>query len=496
MAEQLAHLADQLRDSRWFYGVLSVFVALLTGWLIGTFGVMGGAVMVALPLALAVFAGILIEPKFGLLIYVTLSFLIGFTRFIPGDTPLGLALDAVLVLTLMATFLNGKQMNWKRLRTPIFYLMAIWLFYSILEYFNPEVPNPVAWFYKVRSIAFSWFLLVILTLVMPITRRDILWFLRMWIGWSLLAAFWAFKQHYIGLANAEVQWLAAGAAKTHMLWGQLRCFSFYSDAAQFGAEMAGATLITIVLLTSTHSALHRLIYVGLLLIFFWAYALSGTRSALFVLLGGILAFIALRRSIKTIMWGVGIMAPIMVILLFTHIGDSNYQIWRMRTALHPKEDASFMVRIENQQRLKAYMKDLPFGAGLGTSGSWGARFAPDHPAAQIPPDSWYVELWIETGLVGTVLYILMLIAIMTIGTYQIWQLNDPWLRTTMIIFLAEFFGICVMSYSNATLGQFPTSTLLGITSVLFTTCYRWDLGAPTTNRFQPAPGSTTAWPTH
>lgn len=475
MAEQLAHLADQLRDSRWFYGVLSVFVALLTGWLIGTFGVLGGAVMVVLPLALAVVVGILLQPKFGLLIYVTLSFLIGFMRFVPSDAPLGLSLDAVLMFTLVATFMNGKQMNWKRLRSPIFYLMAIWLFYSILEYFNPEVPNPVAWFYKVRSISFSWFLLVILTLVMPISRQDILWFLRMWLFWSLLAAFWAFKQHYIGLADAEAQWLAAGAAKTHLLWGQLRCFSFYSDAAQFGAEMAGATLIIVILLFATHSTVHRLVYIPLFLIFFWAYALSGTRSALFVMIGGILAYIALRRSFKTILWGVGIMGPLMLILMFTHIGDSNYQIWRMRTALHPKEDASFMVRIENQQRLKSYMKHLPFGAGLGTSGSWGARFAPNHPAALIPPDSWYVELWIETGMVGMVLYLLMLVAIIGIGTYQVWQLKDPWLQTTMILFLAEFFGICVMSYSNATLGQFPTSTLLGITSVLFTTCYRWDL---------------------
>ena len=285
MAEQLAHLADQLRDSRWFYGVLSVFVALLTGWLIGTFGVLGGAVMVVLPLALAVVVGILLQPKFGLLIYITLSFLIGFMRFVPGDAPLGLSLDGVLMFTMVATFMNGKQMNWKRLRSPIFYLMAVWLFYSILEYFNPEVPNQVAWFYKVRSISFSWFLLVILTLVMPISRQDILWFLRMWLFWSLLAAFWAFKQHYIGLADAEAQWLAAGAAKTHLLWGQLRCFSFYSDAAQFGAEMAGATLITVILLFATHSTVHRLVYIPLFLIFFWAYALSGTRSALFVMIG-------------------------------------------------------------------------------------------------------------------------------------------------------------------------------------------------------------------
>jgi O-antigen ligase len=105
----------------------------------------------------------------------------------------------------------------------------------------------------------------------------------------------------------------------------------------------------------------------------------------------------------------------------------------------------------------------------------GARFSPNHGAAQIPPDSWYVELWIETGIVGMVLYILMLLAIIGLGTLKVWQLKDPWLITIMLAILAEFVGISVMSYSNPTLGQFPTSTMLAINAVLFTTCYRWDI---------------------
>lgn len=465
----------QWRDKGWVYGLLGTLIALVAGWLIGTQGMLGAVMTVGLPLAVLIVGAVLMEPKIGLFLYINLSFLIGFTRFVQTEAPIGLSLDAVLMLTLLSTFLNGKRMNWKRLRTPIFYVMVVWLFYTILEFFNPEVPNREAWFYKARSFSLNWFYIIIIVLVVPITRDEIRGLIKLWLFWSFLGALWAFKQQYIGLAPAEIKWLVEGAAKTHILWGQLRCFSFYSDASQFGAEMAGVTLVCLILMADEKSRLRWGFYIVLALVLFWGYALSGTRSALFVLIGGFPAYLVLRRDLGLMLKGVAVAAPIMAILMFTHIGDSVYQIYRIRTALSPTQDASFMVRMENQKILKSYMADLPFGAGLGTSGGMGARFSPDHGAAQIPPDSWYVELWIETGVVGVVLYLLMLASIIGYGTYKVWRLKDPWLTTVMLAFLAEFIGISVMSYSNPTLGQFPTSTILAITSVLFTTCNRWDI---------------------
>lgn len=466
---------EQWRSFPWLIGLLGILFALAAGWLIGTLGMLGAIATVGLPVALIAVISILLEPKIGLLTYITLSFIIGFTRFIPGETPLGLSLDGVLILTVLSVFLNGKRMNWKRLKSPVFYLLTAWLFYTILQYFNPEVPNHEAWFYKIRSFSLNWFFLVLITLVLPITRSEIWWLVKLWLFWSFVGTLWAFKQQYIGIAEAEARWLAEGAAKTHVLWGQLRCFSFYSDASQYGGEMAGVTLVCLVLMAAEKSGLRRMVYLVLTLVLFWGYALSGTRSALFVLIAGYPAYLFLRRNVAVMIRGAAIAAPLMAILLFTHIGDSVYQIYRIRTALHPTEDASFMVRMENQKLLKNYMKDLPFGAGLGTSGAMGARFSPNHGAAQIPPDSWYVELWIETGVVGVAIYLLMLAGIIGIGIIKIWQLKDPWLITIMIALLAEFIGISVMSYSNPTLGQFPTSTILAITSVLFTTCKRWDV---------------------
>lgn len=468
----------QLRDNRWLVGAIGILTAVAAGWLIGTFGVTGALMTVAVPIGLLLVAKILVEPKIGLFIYIQISFLLGFARFIQVEVPLGLSIDGMLVLTLLSVFLNGKQMDWNRLRRPVFSLLCLWLLYTITEYFNPEAPYKPAWFFHARAFSLNWFYVSIIVLVMPITRADISLLVKTWLTWSFFAALWAFKQQYIGLAEAEVIWLAQGAAKTHVLWGQLRSFSFYSDASQFGAEMAGVTLVSLIFLIEEKTMIRRVLFIGLILVYFWGYAVSGTRSALFVMLAGYPAYLFIRRDLRRIAWGVAIGAPLLLVLVFTHIGDSNYHIYRLRTALRPSEDASFLVRLENQAKLREYLKNLPFGAGIGTSADTGARFSPDHPAAIIPPDSWYVELWIETGIVGLTLYLLMLASIISIGIYKVWQLKDPWVSKIMIALLTEFIGIAVMSYSNPTIGQIPTSMILFISSVLFTTCDRWDTHLP------------------
>jgi putative inorganic carbon (HCO3(-)) transporter len=472
------YIANPWRENPLFFGTLGLLTAALAGWLVGNWGALGGGMMIVAPVGLCLAVSILIQPKIGLLLYLTLSFLIGFNRFLPPALPLGTGLDALLVLSLVGTFLNGKRMNWQQLKQPVFWLLVCWLAYTLLEYFNPEAPHPPAWFYNVRSFSLSWFLIAIIVLVNPISRNDIRLYIFIWLTWSFLGALWGFKQQYIGLESAERAWLAEGGELTHILWGQLRSFSFYTDAGQFGSEMAGVSLLCLIFFFESKNLFQQVAFLLLAIIIFWGFAVSGTRGALFVILVGYPTYLFLSRNVLNLLRGVLVAIPILALLLFTSIGDSNYQIYRIRSAMHPTEDASFLVRLENQQKLRTFLQDKPFGAGIGTSSAAGARFSPNHFAAQIPTDSWYVQLWIETGLVGLGLYLFVLAGILIIGTRKIWQLNDPTLSTLMIALLAEFVGIAVVSYTNPILGQFPTSTIIFINTILITTCNRWDTSKP------------------
>jgi putative inorganic carbon (hco3(-)) transporter len=478
--QTLSLFLQRARSNTWVYALAGVLLSVVAGLAIGKMGVMGGMAFVALPIGVAVLVAVLLQPKLGIYIYANLSFMIGAARFLDGDLQVGLGLDGLLMLTFVGTLLQAKRMAWHRLKNPAFFCVLLWLVYTILEYWNPNSPYPPAWFYHARSFSLSWAFLSFMILVNPIKRDDVWLLVKTWLVWSVIAAFWGFKQQYghvVGLRDleqSELNWLAAGGARTHILWGQLRSFSFYSDAGQFGAEMAGVTLICIILFMAEKRWFYRFVYLFLTLIIFWGYAVSGTRSALFVLIGGFGAFLVLQKKIMPILYSLLVAVPLVLILLYTHIGDSVYQIYRIRTALRPTQDESFLVRLENQARLKHYLADLPFGTGIGSSSGAGVRFTPWHWAAQIPPDSWYVQLWIETGVVGLGVYLFVLAGIILTGVWRLWLLKDPFTITLMLVLLCEFIGICVVSYSNPILGQFPTSTMLYINSMLFASANRWE----------------------
>ncbi|RDB06566.1 O-antigen ligase family protein [Runella aurantiaca] len=471
----MVSLLNNEQSKFWLYGMAGMVCTLMCGYLIAALGIAGAGVAVVLPIACFVLIGVFAEPRIGLLLYLQLNFLIGVAaRFLTIDLPFGVFIDASLILTMLSLLVNAKRYDWGRLHHPVFYLVALWVFFTILEFFNPEAPYKPAWLYNFRKFSLYWILATCIVLVVPFKKSDIKILIRTWLFWSFLGALWGFKQQYIGLTANEQNWLDMGGSKTHVLFGVLRIFSFYTDASQFGAEMAATTLVCIIWFFEEKKWIYKIGYLALALVYFWGYALSGTRSALFVLVGGYAFYLLLRKDIQKMMIGAAVALPIFIILMYTNIGSGNYQVQRMRTALRPMEDPSFILRLQNKEKLARLMENYPFGAGLGTSEAVGQRFSPNHWASQIAPDSWYVILWIETGSVGMTLYVIILVSIIAFATWKVWQIKDPWLFKIMVTMLAELGGIAIMAYSNPVMGQFPTSGVIFISMAMLSTCHRWD----------------------
>jgi putative inorganic carbon (hco3(-)) transporter len=461
----------------WTFAGLGVGAALLAGYLIGVLGVLGAVVTILVPVLLLLLTGVLLSPRFGLFLYVQLSYCTPvISHFLPVESPipLGTLIEGILVLTMLSVVLNGKDMDWNRLKNPAFYLVMVWFIFTCLQYFNPETPDRASWLYRFRSISFQWLVAALLVSVVPLKGSDVRVLIGSWFFWSVLAALWGFRQQYIGLTDSEMFWLINVGATTHLLFGYMRSWSFFSDAAQLGAEMAGATLVALVLFLESRKWVWSLLFLLLTGVFFWGFAVSSTRSALFVMLGGFPVYLVMKRNVRRLIISGGLAVVVLAFLLFTSVGNSNYQIYRIRTALHPTEDPSFMLRIENQKKLAERLKPLPFGVGLGTSSLSGVLFNPGHWAGQIQPDSAYVIVWIETGAVGLGLYLFVVLSILGIGAYRVWHLPDGRLKVTMIALLAQSVGITLMAYSNTITGQFPTSTMLFISMFLFTTCHRFN----------------------
>ena len=81
----------------------------------------------------------------------------------------------------------------------------------------------------------------------------------------------------------------------------------------------------------------------------------------------------------------------------------------------------------------------------------------------LPSDSWYVLIWMETGIVGLVLYILILIYILIYGIFIIiFKLKSPELKGIVTSIVCGLAGVYVASYSIEIMGQFPNSFIIFI----------------------------------
>ena len=158
----------------------------------------------------------------------------------------------------------------------------------------------------------------------------------------------------------------------------------------------------------------------------------------------------------------GLVMGFMVFVFFkyTSIGSGVYAIQRMRTAFNPN-DPSLQVRLTNQRILRVYLATRPLGGGIGSAGNWGLRFSPNGFLANVPTDSWYVQIWAEQGIIGLILHIAILVYILGKGSFlAVYRVTHPVLQAKLFALASGILGIMVASYSNGILGQLPTGPLI------------------------------------
>lgn len=441
------------------YAGAALFIV-LAGYGIAMGGIMAGMALMALPIAGFIILLLLKQPSWGMVLILALSFIInGLGRYV--EAPFGTALDGLMFLTFAFGIISLRREEYDRAANTLTFLLLTWLVYTIIEIFNPEAPGIEAWFFAVRSVSINMIFLVVLTFLVFYRKKDLNLFLIIWCIGGIISALYAIKQDVLGLSHAETVWVTTVGADTHLLFGQLRIFSFYSDAGQFGAFMAFTTVIAGVLAVKAENMKLRILYIATAILCAYGMLISGTRGSFFVL-SGFLMYLLLTKNFRVFFIGLIFLAFGFAFLKYTHIGSSNYDIYRMRSALNPSEDPSFQVRLENQRKFAEYLSTRPFGGGIGSSAYWGQRFKPGSFLAETAVDSWYVRIWAETGKVGLVLYLGIFILAMIIAFIRIINLEDPMIKQKLMAIYAGCFGILVASYGNQLIGQLPTSVYFSV----------------------------------
>lgn len=377
----------------------------------------------------------------------------------PG-LPMSMFNEALELLLLALAIIRVEEARLERLTNSMFIALVIWCTFCTLEVLNVSLGMGIQagpWYTGARMMAFQ-ILYAFLVFSLYITSpKTLITYLIIWGCLAIFAAFWVWKQQNIGMTAAERSFLYGRGFSTHVINGgaTIRYFSIYSDAANFGVGTAATSVAFLIFAINTKLKKYRYFFLAVGAASLWAMFPSGTRTANFCLFAGVGMYIFLSKSFK-IAVPVSILALIAYfILAFTTIGNGNPQIRRMRSGFN-KDDASMGARYENQATMKRYMKEIPWGIGLGMGNDNVPPNNKFYRMAIIPPDSEYVYIWLRTGYVGITVFLITTI-IMFIGACSVvlFKLKSKSLRGIGAGLCCAFVSIQLGGYANQVLMQFP-----------------------------------------
>lgn len=441
-----------------FVGIAVAMVAIVMGTFRG--GIPIGFAVAAVPFFLIFIAVVLKNPYWGLIaLFILNYFIIVLLRYAHIEG-LSVLTDILIAFTLIATFMQSlyyARYDFKKLHNSLLYAALIWTAFCLLELFNPRgMVN--AWFLS-RGLIYYFPIIIVFTILLFNKFRDVKMMLYLLSVLTIIGIIKGFYQKVVGFDAAEAAFLNAGAYKTHLLATGTRYFSIYVSAGIFGAIMGFTMVVYGIAAIYMKKKAIRIYFILVSVGSFLAMMISGTRGAIAVPLAGFALFVLLSRKIRIIIPSGAILIVAYVFLAHTTMMQGNEYVRRMRTAFNP-DDPSLVVRKENQKLLKAYLADKPFGEGLGLSGVEAQEISTRFTTL-IPTDSWYVKIWVETGIVGLLLYIAIFVFVIGYGSYiLLFQVRDDTVRGILSGLLCGAFGIMIASYGNQVLGQFPIGIIM------------------------------------
>lgn len=379
-----------------------------------------------------------------------------------------------LLLIALAIIDTRHSPHFNRVLNLMLFAIGIWFSFCLLEIFNDTCGigiNFNAWFTGARLMALQ---LVWIILVFSLYISDpkiLLTYLKVWAGLSLFSAFWTWKMINFGFTDAENGWLNSVGYVTHILNGGTltRYWSTFSDAANYGCNASASAVAFLIFGITSKIKADKIFFLLTAGAVIWGMFQSGTRTAMVTLIAGFVVFLVLAKSYKLIVPSAIVGSLLLIILVFTDIGNSNQQMRRMRSAFRSEEDASSKVRDVNKAAIAKYMNDAPWGVGIGMFSENIPIWNKFKKVTEIPPDSEYVFIWVRTGVIGVVLFAFCMVLILFGGSSVVlFKLKSSSLIGIGGGLCSAFVAIQLGGYGNQVIYQYPNGlTFYGGMAIVF-----------------------------
>jgi len=458
--------------------VLLLFLLfLLAVYQLATSGLQSFAIICILP-CIILFIYIAFKWKmFTFWVLITINYFIQM-KDISLPVPMSLPNEILELLLLGIAVIDAQQdSHFERAGNLMLLALSIWFGFCCIEVFNDTCAlgiDVASWFIGFRLMALQLLWIFLIFTIYISSPKMLMTYLIIWALFSLFSAFWVWKQETFGFTDAEKFWIETRGRKTHIINAGtlIRYFSTFSDAANYGCHAAGAAVAFIIIGITSKLRKDKLFFLLIAVAVIWGMFQSGTRTATFTLGAGLFVYVFLSKSFKiaipfTIVFGI-----LACLLIFTTIGNGNQQIRRMRSAFN-KDDASANVRDINKDAIRKYIKDAPWGIGMGMSGANIPANNKYNRLSTIPPDSEYVFIWVHTGPIGISVF-LFCMAIMWIGACRIvlFKLKNKSLIGIGGGLCGAFVAIQLGAYANQVLYQYPNGlTFFGGLTIVYVLPY-------------------------
>lgn len=422
-------------------------------------------IIMSIPLVAIGFIYSMRYSRVGYALYAMVSYYLTAIMRYSHQTGFSVALDILLVYLFICILFNiwRKQSDIKL--SNAFNILTIsyilWILF-ILIIFTQTPTRDENMVMGIRQWILEVPIIYIVSCIMADNRKMLKNSLIIYGAFTITAFLKLLYQRYRWFDAAEMEWLInEGGATTHLISSGIRYFSIFSDAGNFGANMGMTSIIYGITFINTDNRKLRVFYLAICIMAIIGMFMSGTRSAIIIPFSGLALYCLLSKNIKTIVTILLAGAIIYLFFAFTNIGDQNPFIKRMRTAFRPTEDASFNVRIENQKTIRQYLLTHPWGAGIKEGIPRTMDIDGQFVSDTIPPDSYYVSIWTQTGYIGLILYLTIYAAVLIRCCYIVmFKVRDRELRHTLAALLCGVFGIWLNGYAGEGMGMPPNNFLI------------------------------------
>ncbi len=378
------------------------------------------------------------------------------SRYLFNDAfQVGIVVDILIGATFLSLLLkrgNLRSTFNSFVKTPVVVAMLVFLFYLLLQLFNPSGGSFDGWLQTFRRFLGSVFLLFIAYNLFTDYRRIRRFFTVLFVL-CVVTGLYGCIQEWHGLFDFELAWVHADDNRfgLYFIMGDFRKFSTMSDPTAYGVVMASCSIIYIIIAWHQKSWPVKIVLLTGVLIMLLGMSYSGTRTANVMVVAGIGLFIMLTINKKATRFFAIASALVFVVVMYGPYANST--IIRIRSSFAGSDDESFKVRNANRATIQPYIWKHPIGGGLGTTGGNGLRHNPGHYLAGFPPDSGYLKKALETGWIGLIMICVLYFLVIKTGIRTYFSTHTQRLKILYAAITASIFSFYIGEYAQETIGQ-------------------------------------------